>query len=68
MRQWLWKDTLNVAGQYDTDTFILHSILSVIVIYVVCTLMDQIRIELIEKPLFVYLGKMNILNGKFIKK
>lgn len=26
MRQWLWKDTLNVAGQYQTDTFILHSI------------------------------------------
>ena len=57
MRHWLWKDTFNVAGQYNTDTFILHSILSVLAIYVVCTLIDQIRIKWIERPLFNWLER-----------
>ena len=52
MRQWLWKDTLDVTGHYYTNTFILHSILSVLAIYFVCTLIDQLRILLLEKPLF----------------
>lgn len=55
MRQWLWKDTLDVAGQYYTDTFILHSIISVIGVYIVCTFIDQTRIEWLEKPLFRWL-------------
>lgn len=57
MRQWLWKDTLDVAGQYYTDTFIIHSILSVLCIYIVCTLIDQIRIAWIEKPLFEFMNR-----------
>lgn len=57
MRMWLWKDTLNVAGQYYTETFILHSILSVIGIYIVCTIIDQLRIALFEKPFFNWLHK-----------
>ena len=52
MRTWLWKDFLDVAGQYHTNTFILHSILSVLGIYVVCTIIDQLRISFIEKPFF----------------
>ena len=61
MRQWLWKDVLDVAGQYGTDTFILHSILSVIGIYIICTLIDQLRICLLEKPLFLWAEKKNLL-------
>ena len=52
MRTWLWKDFLDVAGQYHTNTFMLHSILSVLGIYVVCTIIDQLRISYIEKPFF----------------
>lgn len=58
MRQWLWKDVLNVAGQYETDTFILNSILSVLAIYIVCTIIDQLRIVLIEKPFFNWFRKL----------
>lgn len=57
MRQWLWKDTLNVAGQYYTETFILHSMWSVIGIYIVCTIIDQWRISLFERPLFNWMKK-----------
>jgi len=52
MRTWLWKDFLDVAGQYHTNTFIQHSILSVLGIYIVCTIIDQLRISFIEKPFF----------------
>lgn len=62
MRQWLWKDVLDVAGQYGTDTFVLHSILSVIGIYIICTLIDQLRICLLEKPLFLWAEKKNLLS------
>ena len=61
MRQWLWYDTLNVAGQYHTNTFIMHSILSVIGIYTVCTIIDQLRIVIIEKPVF---KRLNYLQRK----
>lgn len=52
MRQWLWGDLLNVSGQYYNDTFILHSLLSVFGIYMVCTVIDQLRIYYVERPLF----------------
>ena len=61
MRQWLWYDTLNVAGQYHTNTFIMHSILSVIGIYTVCTIIDQLRIVIVEKPVF---KRLNYLQRK----
>ena len=60
MRQWLWKDVLDVAGQYHTDTFIIHSILSVLAIYIVCTIIDQLRIALLERPFFNWLKTHNI--------
>ena len=65
MRQWLWKDTLDVAGNYNTDLFILHSILSVIGIYIVCTIVDQIRFCWLEKPLFDWLRNKNLLGQKY---
>lgn len=68
MRQWLWTDTLDVAGYYYTEFYVLHSVLSVIGIYIVCTVIDQLRIELLEKPLFSRLGKFEFTNGRLIKK
>lgn len=57
MRQWLWKDTLDVIGQYHTGIFVIHSILCVIGIYIICTIIDQLRITHIEKPLFRWINK-----------
>lgn len=62
VRTWLWKDFLDVAGQYHTNTFIQHSILSVLGIYVVCTIIDQLRISFIEKPFF------DFVNEKWLNK
>jgi len=51
MRQWLWRDTLDNAGHYAGNIY-LHAIVSVLVVYAVCTIIDMLRIKLIEKPLF----------------
>ena len=57
MRQWLWKDMLNVEEQYYSDNYVLYSLLSVVSIYIICTMIDQLRIICIEKPLFNYMDK-----------
>ena len=51
MRQWLWKDTLNNAGHFEQD-ICLYAVMSVTVIYITCTIIDIIRIQLFERPIF----------------
>lgn len=50
MRQWLWKDTLDVVGHYGSKFMPIHAIGSVLAIFIICTIIDQIRIRIIEKP------------------
>ncbi len=57
MRQWLWKDTLNNVGAYSTSYFWVHAIVSVIGVYVTCTIIDMIRIRILEKPFFRWYDK-----------
>lgn len=59
MRQWLWKDTLNNVGHY-TDTLpslMLHAFGCCIAIFLICILIDSIRIRCIERPFFRLLDK-----------
>lgn len=51
MRQWLWKDIVDCAGHFDTPYYWLYAIGCVLAIYLVCTLIDYIRIKTIETPL-----------------
>ncbi|MCQ4701353.1 acyltransferase [[Ruminococcus] gnavus] len=57
MRKFLWQDVLHNASYYNSPFLIVHAILSVILIYVVCVCIDQVRIHLLEKPLFSYIEK-----------
>lgn len=52
MRQWLWKDTLQNATMYTSEYIVLHAIGSVIVVYLICTVIDYFRIKFIEIPFF----------------
>lgn len=61
MRQWLWKDVLNNTGMYDSMWLPVHAICSVIGIYIICTVIDIMRIRFVENPLFRYLEKRNIV-------
>lgn len=55
MIRWLWGDTLNNVGFYHSPYLWLHMLLSVIGIYVICTLIDMLRINYIERPLFSWI-------------
>lgn len=57
MRQWLWKDTLNNVGMYQSSFLYLHAFASVIIVFVICTVLDMLRRKLLEEPLFKWLDK-----------
>lgn len=52
MRQWLWKDTLNNVVYMNTNMVYIHAVVSVIGIYIICTIIDMLRFNLLEKPFF----------------
>ncbi len=57
MRQWLWVDTLNNVGMFESPYLYIHAILSVVAIFVVCCLIDLLRIRFLEKPFFAMWDK-----------
>lgn len=59
MRQWLWKDLVDCVGHYYLPPFQLICYFSVCVIsiFIVCTLIDWIRIKTIEEPFFRWFDK-----------
>lgn len=66
MRQWLWKDTLNNVGAYYTNYTYLHATLSVLIVFIVCSLIDLIRIKYIETSFFIWLEpKLEIIESKY---
>jgi hypothetical protein len=57
MRQWLWGDLLDNVRAYSSPYLALHAVGSVIAVYVICTVIDLLRIRLIERPFFVLWDK-----------
>lgn len=51
MRLWLWRDICNNVGNYKMGNVAVHAVACVATIYAVCTVIDMIRICLIEKNL-----------------
>lgn len=62
MRRLLWNDIFNIPKLYLSQYFPLYAFAITVSVYLVCFVLDQIRIYLIEKPLFKFLDK------KFFKK
>lgn len=54
MRQWLWEDMLGNSRYYSSDRLVIHGICSVIGVFVVCTILDRVRILLLERPVEKY--------------
>ena len=52
MRRWLWGDMLDAVGHYNAPFLPFYHLGSVAAIFIVCTIIDQLRIRLIEKPFF----------------
>ena len=63
MRQWLWKDKLNNVGAYmlPFPYWLLHIIGSVALVYIACTVIDQIRILLFNAMKGLFKRKRRIL-------
>lgn len=52
MRQWLWFDVANVQDAFRGGHFAETEVLVVLAVFSACSLMDYIRIQCIEKPVF----------------
>ncbi len=51
MRQWLWRDVCEVVANYGSSFMMAHAILSVVIIFIICALIDYLRIKFIERPI-----------------
>ena len=59
------SDLFNNAGAYTSNYLPLHAILTVVIVFVVCILIDLFRIYAIEKPFFKLYDR---LDGKIANK
>lgn len=57
MRWWLWNDTLQNVTEYFYGNIYIHALLSIIIVYICCVVIDQIRIHTIEKPFLHQVSK-----------
>lgn len=59
MRTWLWNDTINAVEYYSLPLglLILYSIGIVISVFIICNLIDQVRIVTLEKGFFNWYDK-----------
>lgn len=48
MRTWLWKDVVDCQGHYGAPWMLAYAITSVLVIYIICTILEIIRIRYFE--------------------
>ena len=69
MRHWLWKDTVDCVGHYDTPYYYLYAPLTVLCIFIICSFIDYIRIHTFEKWFFnKYEKKIESIENKWLKK
>lgn len=59
MRTWLWQDTIDVVGHYTLPLgqLVLFSIVVVLAIFIICNLIDQLRIATLERYFFAWYDK-----------
>lgn len=57
MRTWLWKTVCDNVGAYDTSHWLLHVVVCVVMVFFVCTLIDIVRINILEVPFLEWLNK-----------
>lgn len=62
MRQWLWRDTCKNVSFFNSPFLVIHAIGVVLAVFIICTLIDQLRIQFIEKPFFKLYDKLAIKN------
>lgn len=68
MRQWLWYDIVDCGGHYSDSYYWLYAIVVVLSIFIICSLIDWIRMNFLEKwmfrvidPLITRVGKLELI-------
>lgn len=57
MRSFLWGDVIKCVEHYNDTHIVLYSVLAVMAVFCTCSLIDLVRIKLLEKPLFSIIDK-----------
>jgi len=59
MRKFLWKDTIDCVGHYNLSTFqmICYFVSCILLIFTICTIIDIVRLKIIEEPFFKWFDK-----------
>lgn len=57
VRQWLWNDLLQAPQMINSEHLWLHCLLSVLGVYLICTLIELLRQRVIDHPLRHFLKK-----------
>ena len=65
VRNVLWTNVLKVYKYVNSNYLIIHMILSVIIIFIVCTIIEYIRKNTVEKITNKLIDKLSILENKF---
>ena len=52
MHKWLWVDSFKVYDAYNSSFVYLHAVGSILLVFILCALIDMLRIQYIEKPFF----------------
>lgn len=58
MRTWLWGTVCDNIGAYNTSHWLLHAIVCIAMIFLVCTVIDIVRIHFLEDPFLKRLNKI----------
>lgn len=69
MREWLWHNLLDGVGHYylPLGNLVLYSVGVVLAVFIVCNLLDQLRIATVEKQFFKwYDNKLSAKANRFV--
>lgn len=59
MRSWLWGDMLKNTEYYGSSKIYLHAVISVLLVFSACSLIDFIRIKVVETPALKLFDKLS---------
>jgi hypothetical protein len=71
MRTWLWKDTVDCVGHYSLPlgNLILYCVGVVLAVFIICNLIDQLRIATVERWFFKWYDcKIALKVDRFVNK
>lgn len=66
MRTLLWRDLFDNMGHYHSLFFLPYACAVVLFVYIVCVMIDLLRIKFLEKPLFTFLDRFQWIHKKLV--